>query len=170
MLNNYLFPLTILGIFMYSLFKKNDSYHSFLEGSKDGLLIFIHIFPTMLAMSLAINLLRSSNILDYISMLIAKIFHAIPPSVVPMLLFRPFSGSATMALLVDIFKIDGVDSLAGIMGSIIQGSTDTTLYVISLYFSHVGVKNIKNSLKIGLIADVAGMGMGILLTLLFINA
>lgn len=159
----------IIFIFGYAFTKKNNSYDSFLRGAKDGLILFIQVYPTMLAMSFAINLLRSSNLLSLISSFISSFINFIPADVVPMLLFRPFSGSATLALLVDIFKNSGVDSISGIMGSIIQGSTDTTLYVISLYFAHVKVKNIKNSLKIGLVADVAGMSMAILLTLLFLT-
>lgn len=152
---------------MYAFFKSNNAYNSFLNGVKDGLFLFVQVYPTMLAMSFAIELLRSSKILDYFSYLISIICKDLPSQIIPMVLFRPFSGSATMALLVDIFKTCGVDSFAGIMGSIIQGSTDTTLYVISLYFAHIGIKNIKNSLSIGLIADIAGISMAILLSYLF---
>jgi len=166
-LNDALLSIVIIGIFIYAFLKKCDAYHSFMEGAKDGLFLFTQVYPTLLAMSFAIQLLRSSNILDYVSQFFTNIINFIPFEIIPMILFRPFSGSATMAILVDIFETCGVDSLAGIMGSIIQGSTDTTLYVISLYFAHIGVKNIKNSLKIGLIADIAGMSMAILLTLLF---
>lgn len=162
-----LLPIVILLIFLYAIIKNNKSYDSFMNGAKDGLFLFAQVYPTMLAMSFAINLMRSSHLLDYVSDFISKVVPFIPNAIVPMALFRPFSGSATLALLVDIFKTTGVDSLTGIMASIIQGSTDTTFYVISLYFAHVGVKNIKNSLKIGLIADAAGIGAAILLTLIF---
>ena len=87
-----------------------------------------------------------------------------------MVFFRPISGSASLAVLVDIFQNVGVDSLAGQMASIIQGSTDTTLYVITLYFSSVGIKKIKNALSIGLIADAAGIGMAVLLALVFLSS
>lgn len=167
MVSDYFLIGVIMLIFLYSFFKKSDTYHSFMLGVKDGIYLFTQVYPTMLAMSFAIHLLRSSNVLSYVSNGISKLINFIPTEVIPMILFRPFSGSATMALLVDIFEMYGVDSLAGIMGSIIQGSTDTTLYVISLYFAHVGVSNIKNSLKIGLVADIAGISMAIILTLLF---
>lgn len=138
-----------------------------MEGAKDGLFLFPNIYPTMLAMSFAVNLLRSSGLMEFIAGYLSKLISFIPVEIIPMALFRPFSGSATLAILADIFKTSGVDSLSGIMASIIQGSTDTTLYVITLYFAHVGVKNIKNSLSIGLVADLAGMSAAILLTLLF---
>ncbi|NBK99420.1 MAG: spore maturation protein, partial [Erysipelotrichia bacterium] len=121
MINDLLLPILILFVFLYATFKKNDSYHSFLEGAKDGLLLFINIFPTMLAMSFAIHLLRSSNILTLTSNFIGKLLPFIPNAIVPLALFRPFSGSATLALLVDIFANIGVDSYTGIMASIIQG-------------------------------------------------
>ena len=89
----------------------------------------------------------------------------IPKEIWPMVIFRPISGSASLAVLVDIFQVCGVDSLAGNMASIIQGSTDTTVYVITLYFSSVGIRRIKNALAIGLLADVAGISMAILLAL-----
>lgn len=169
MIADTLIILTIIGIFLYALYKRVDAYNSFMNGIKDGLYLFVQVYPTMLAMCFAIFLLRSSKVLEYISFVVSLFFKNIPFEIIPMVLFRPFSGSATLAILVDIFQNSGVDSFAGIMGSIIQGSTDTTLYVISLYFAHVGVTNIKNSLKIGLIADVAGIGMAILLSFLFFS-
>lgn len=144
-------------------------YNAFLKGAKEGLELFVNVYPTMLAMSFAINVMRTSQVLDYISIILSKVFTFIPAEIIPMSLFRPISGSATLALLIDIFKVKGVDSFEGIMASIIQGSTDTTFYVISLYFAHVGVKNIKNSLNIGLIADLAGITTAILLTITFFS-
>ena len=82
-------------------------------------------------------------------------------------LFRPISGGASLAVMIDIFKTSGVDSLAGKMASVIQGSTDTTFYVITLYFSTVGITRIRNSLWIGLFADFVGISMGIILVALF---
>lgn len=169
MISDILLPILILSVFAYAIFKKGDSYHSFLEGAKDGLLLFINVYPTMLAMSFAINLLRSSHVLEFVSNILGTLLPFIPHSIIPLALFRPFSGSATLALLVDIFANYGVDSFEGIMASIIQGSTDTTLYVISLYFAHVQIKHIRNSLTIGLIADLAGISAAILLTIAFFS-
>lgn len=163
-------PLLILGIFLYAFWKKKNAYDSFMEGAKDGIFLFPNIYPTMLAMSFAISLLRTSGLMNFISSILSSFISFIPVDIIPMVLFRPFSGAATLAMLADIFQSSGVDSLSGIMASIIQGSTDTTLYVISLYFAHVGVKNIKNSLSIGLIADIAGIGAAIFFTLLFFTS
>lgn len=164
-----LLPLLILFIFVYAFFHQSDSYASFLRGAKEGLELFISVYPTMLAMSFVINLMTASHLLQVVSNLLHYIIPFVPQCVLPMILFRPFSGSASLALMAEIFKTQGVDSFAGIMASIIQGSTDTTLYVISLYFAHVKVKHIKNSLIIGLIADVAGICAAILLTIAFFS-
>lgn len=169
MISDILLPLLILFVFVYAFFKRTNSYNSFLEGAKDGLFLFVNVYPTMLAMSFAINLLRTSHVLDLVSNLLGFIFPFVPNTIIPLALFRPFSGSATLALLVDIFANVGVDSFEGIMASIIQGSTDTTFYVISLYFAHVQIKHIKNSLSIGLVADIAGISAAILLTIAFFS-
>lgn len=152
---------------MIALLRNVNAYQAFIGGVKDGLSLFFEVFPALLAMMLAISLLRKSGLMDVFCAFIAHYVHQIPAPIWPMVLFRPISGSASLAILVDIFTTYGVDSLVANMASIIQGSTDTTVYVITLYFSSVGIKKIKNALSIGLLADVAGISMAILLTLLF---
>lgn len=156
-------PTLLLLIFIYALCKKVNAYKVFVDGVKEGLGLFLSIYPSLLAMMCAISLLRTSGLMDALISLFSRISY-VPANIWPMMLFRPISGSASLAILVDIFQNQGVDSYVGVMGSILQGSTDTTLYVISLYFSHVQITKIKNALSIGLIADVAGMGMAIILT------
>ena len=116
----------------------------------------------------AINLLRASGILDLLSKLFSNVIN-INSSLWTMILFRPFSGTASTAIMIDIFKNIGVDSFEGIMASIIQGSTDTTLYVITLYFGTIGVKKIKNSMFIGLISDIVGISVAVVLTFIFFS-
>lgn len=159
----------ILIILIVSLVKKVDAYSAFLKGVKEGFLLFNDVFGSMLSMMFAINLLRISGILDLVAQFFSKGFLKIEPSLWAMMLFRPFSGTASMAVMIDIFKYLGVDSFSGIMASIIQGSTDTTLYVITLYFGCIGVKKIKNSMAIGLISDFVGITVAILLTFLFFS-
>lgn len=169
MISDILLPGLVFIVVLYAFMKNKNSYTAFMQGCKDGLVLFLDVFPTMLAMNFAIHLLRSTNVLDMFSSLFAYLFDFIPSSIFPIALFRPFSGSATLTLMVDIFEHFGVDSLEGVMASIIQGSTDTTFYVISLYFAHVGVRNIKNSLFIGLIADIMGILSAILLSIAFFS-
>ena len=169
MVTNLILPLFIFLILVVSLIKKIDSYSAFLKGVKEGFLLFNDVFGSMLSMMFAINLLRMSGLLDFIANIFTSSILKIEPSLWAMMLFRPFSGTASLAIMIDIFKYLGVDSFSGIMASIIQGSTDTTLYVITLYFGCVGVKKIKNSMAIGLISDIVGISMAILLTFLFFS-
>ena len=169
MVTNLILPLFIFLILVVSLIKKIDSYSAFLKGVKEGFLLFNDVFGSMLSMMFAINLLRMSGLLDFIANIFASSILKIEPSLWAMMFFRPFSGTASLAIMIDIFKYLGVDSFSGIMASIIQGSTDTTLYVITLYFGCVGVKKIKNSMAIGLISDIVGISMAILLTFLFFS-
>lgn len=154
-------------IFAIALIKRVPAYSVFLAGVKDGLGLFLDIYPALLAMMCAIALMRESGLMELFSSLFLRLSTSIPQEIWPMVLFRPISGSASLAVLIDIFQNCGVDSLAGQMASIIQGSTDTTVYVITLYFSSVGIKKIRNSLSIGLIADLAGIGLAIILSLYF---
>ncbi len=163
----YILPILLLFIVLFALCKRVNAYASFIEGVKEGLGLFYNIYPALLAMMCAISLLRESGLMDMFSNIISSGISFIPSDIIPMIIFRPISGSASLAVLIDIFKTCGVDSIEGIMASIIQGSTDTTLYVITLYFSTVGVRKVKNSLAIGLLADLAGISMAILLTLIF---
>ncbi|MEG1475247.1 MAG: spore maturation protein [Longicatena sp.] len=166
---DYILPLIVLAIVGYALVKRVCAYDAFMEGIKDGIYLFGDVFPALLGMMFAISMLRESGLMQILCDSITNYIKGIPASVWPMVFFRPISGNASLALLVDIFKVSGVDSLAGHMASMIQGSTDTTVYVITLYFSSVGVKKIKNALSIGLLADVAGISMAILLSLLFFS-
>lgn len=163
----YVLPVFVLLIVVIAFMKKINAYSSFTQGVKDGMSLFFDIYPSLLAMMCAITLLRESGLMDVLCNAIARYIRGIPKEIWPMILFRPISGNASLAVLVDIFQTCGVDSLVGHLASIIQGSTDTTIYVITLYFSSVGVKKIKNSLAIGLIADLAGISMAIFLTLYF---
>ncbi len=166
---SYILPLLVLIICMIAFIKKINAFHSFTEGVKDGFSLFFDIYPSLLAMMFAIALLRESGLLELSSKALMKWIPNIPAEIWPMIIFRPISGNASIAVLADIFKVCGVDSLQGIMASIIQGSTDTTVYVLTLYFSSVGIKKTKNALGIGLLADAAGISMAILLTLMFFS-
>ncbi len=167
--SNSLLPLLLLTIFLYAISKKVDIYGSFITGVKDGLTLFIDIYPSLLAMSFAITLMKESGLLTCIASILSYLIPFIPNEVIPMCLFRSFSGSSTLVLLIDIYANCGVDSFEGIMASIIEGSTDTTFYVISLYFSYIKIKDISNSLWIGLFADAIGIAVAILLTYTFFS-
>ncbi len=164
--------ISILLIFVvvFSLIKKNNAYNSFIKGTREGLNLFSEVFPSIIAMLLCVNLLKSSGIIADISLLISKIIPGLEKytEIVPMVLFRPVSGSASVAVLDSICKTNA-DGFICKMASTIQGSTDTTIYVLALYFTSVGVSKWKHALKVGLFADVVGISIGILLSFMFLR-
>lgn len=159
----------IFIIFLVACIKRVNAYASFVKGVKDGWLLFNEMYPALLAMMLAVTLLRKSGMLEMSGQFFSQFIPVVPKEIWPMVFFRPISGSASLAILADIFSQCGVDSFTGFMASVIQGSTDTTFYVITLYFSSVGVTKIRNALSSGLIADVAGITMAIVLSILFFH-
>lgn len=148
-INNYIIPLLILTIILYGFFKKTDLYESFLTGAIDGLKTVYKIIPTIVAMIFAVNVFLESNILN-------DLFRGLHGDIVSMFFLRPISGNASLAMLNNIYFKHGVDSFYGFLGSIIQGSTDTTIYVLALYFSSVGVRKSRYALAVGLFADICG--------------
>ena len=154
-ISNLIIPLITIIIIIYGLSKKIDIFSSFLVGVKEGLLTTLNIFPTIFAMVIAVNILLKSNIIIDITKNLVPILNKanLNPSLIPLCLLRPISSSSSLVILNDILKIYSPDSMVGRIASVIQGSTDTTIYIISLYFSSIGIKKIKHSLAIGLLVD-----------------
>ena len=149
-------------VIVYGVFKKQNVYDLFIEGSKESFDFIFSIFPSMLAMIFGVNIFLKSNIINYLYNFFSNI-HVIPPSVFPLMILRPISGSASLAVLNNILKIHGPDSFCGILASVVQGSTDTTFYVITLYFGSVGIKKVKYAFTAGLFADLIGIISSILI-------
>jgi len=110
-------------------------------------------------MFVAITVLRSSGLLDFVIGLIYPLLTLlhIPAEIVPLAMIRPISGTASLAIMTDLIKEHGPDSIIGLIASTMQGSTDTTFYVLTLYFGAVGITRIKYALKVGLLADLVGI-------------
>lgn len=164
-------PLLVLFAVGYSFAKKNNAYNSFVNGVKDGLPLFKELFPTIIGMLLCVTLLKSCGIIDDLKLLLTSF---IPKSeaiidLTPMILFRPISGSASIACFDTICKTLGPDSLTAKIASTIQGSTDTTIYILALYFGTVKVTKWKHALKTGLLTDLVGIVIGIVLALMFLK-
>ncbi len=165
-----LIPIIIIVAFVLALIKKTKPYDSFIKGSREGLGLFKEVFPSVLGMLFAVTMLKSCGLLDDLSEALGKVFSQanIIADITPMLIFRPISGSASIATLSNICS-KGADSMSCKIASTIQGSTDTTLYVLSLYFSSVGITKWKHALSVGLFADAVGMISGIVLALIFLS-
>lgn len=169
MISNFIIPLLVLFIIIYGIYKNVNIYDEFLEGSKDSFSMVLKIFPCILAMILGINVFLKSGILDLLMNLIKPLFDyiSVPIKTLPMIIMRPISGSSTLAILNNIFIDYGPDSFIGRLCSVIQGSTDTTFYVVTLYFGSIGIKKIKYALWAGLCADLVGIIASIIITNIF---
>ena len=157
-------PLVILVIVFKALKEKVNVFDVFLKGATEGIEISLKIFPTLIGLFVAIGMLRSSGILDFITNLIspALVYMKFPGEVVPLALLRPISGSASMAVATDIIKQNGVDSFIGILAAVIMGATETTLYTIAVYTSSVKIKNTRGILIAALAADITGIIVSLL--------
>ena len=164
-------PLVVVFIISYGIIKKVNIYDSFLAGAKEGLIISFNLFPSLLAMVFAINIFLDSGIIELLSTMFSNILKKfnVPVDILPMALLRPISGSASLSIMNNIFSHFGPDSFVGRLASILQGCTDTTIYVIALYFSSVGIKKIRYSLGVGLFADLVGIIAAFVLTSIFFN-
>ena len=129
------------------------------------------LFPTFIAMILAINLFINSGFLDFFLSLFKPLFNLInvPVEILPLAIVRPISGSASLAYLNSIFSKYGPDSFIGLLSSVLQGCTDTTFYIITLYFGSIGIKKIRYSLIAGLCADLIGIIASIIIVSIFFN-
>lgn len=152
-------PIVMVIIIVYGLLEKNKVYDTFVDGAKEGMEIVIKLFPTLLGIFVAVGVLRSSGVLDFIIKIISPITNVlnIPGEIMPLTIVRPISGSASTAVATDIISKYGVDSKIGLIASTIMGSTETTFYTIAIYTSAVGVKKIKFVLAAALIGDLIGM-------------
>jgi len=152
-------PLVILIIVFKALREKVNVFDVFLKGATEGVEITFKIFPTLIGLFVAIGMLRSSGILDFITKLISPVlsYMRFPSEIVPLALLRPISGSASMAVATDIIKQNGVDSFIGILAAVIMGATETTLYTIAVYTGSVKIKNTRGILIASLAADLTGI-------------
>ena len=162
-INDFIVPIIILFIIFYAFKKRYNVYELFLNGCKEGFLLIIDIAPTVISMVFVINIFIKSNMIN----IFFKSFSLFSPQLVSMALLKPISGNASLGVMQDIFKLYGPDSFNGFMASILQGSTETTIYVIALYFGSVGIKKVRNTIKIGLIVDFLGILLSFLIGYLF---
>lgn len=152
-------PLFVLIVLLIGTYKKLPTYDLFVEGGKEGLEMAISLLPHLLGMIVSISIFRSSGVLDYLISLIDPLLRTVhvPSEIIPLALTKPISGTAALAVTSDLLKSFGPDSLIGRLASTLQGSTDTTLYVITIYFGSIGIKKMGDALKVGLLTDLIGI-------------
>jgi spore maturation protein B len=165
-----LIPVIIGFILIYGTLKKVPTYETFVEGGKEGITISFSIIPYLVGMLVAISIFRASGALEFLMNIMKPALDLlnIPAEIVPLAFIRPISGTAALGLTSDIIATYGPDSFIGMLAATMQGSTDTTLYVLTVYFGAVGIKKMGDALKVGLLADLVGIIASILIvTLLF---
>ncbi|HLP16342.1 MAG TPA: spore maturation protein [Bacteroidota bacterium] len=152
-------PLFMLVFLGWGYAKKLKVYEIFVEGAKDGFSVAIRIIPYLVAMLVAIGIFRASGAMDFVVWALSPVTTLIgmPADVLPLALLRPLSGSGSMGLMTELMKTNGPDSYIGVLASTMYGSSETTFYVIAVYFGSVGIKNTRHALPAGLIADFFGM-------------
>ncbi|KUP06248.1 spore maturation protein [Bacillus coahuilensis m2-6] len=161
----WMIPCIIGFVLLYGTWKRVPTYESFVEGGKEGIGIAISIIPYLIGMLVAITVFRASGALEFFIDFLRPLFVAIglPPEIVPLGIIRPISGTASLGMVSDLIATHGPDSFIGILASTIQGSTDTTLYVLTVYFGAVGIKKMGDALKVGLLADLLGFIASVLI-------
>jgi spore maturation protein B len=152
-------PLVLLVFLGWGIVKKVKVYEVFVEGAKDGFNVAIRIIPYLVAMLAAIGIFRASGAMELLISVLAPVTALIgmPPETLPMALMRPLSGSGSLGIMTELMKVHGPDSLIGIMASTMYGSSETTFYVLAVYFGAVNIRNTRHAVPTGLIADLAGM-------------
>ncbi|MDX8046084.1 nucleoside recognition domain-containing protein [Gracilibacillus sp. S3-1-1] len=161
----WLIPITVMFILIVAIIKKVPAYEVFVEGGKEGLKMSISLLPFLLGMLVAIAILRSSGALDAFIGLIQPLLLKVgfPAEIAPLAILRPISGTAALSVTTEMIQTYGPDSFLGRLASTMQGSTDTTLYILTVYFGAVGIKKMGAALKVGLIADFIGIIVSVII-------
>lgn len=168
-MTDYLVPLLLLFVSALALRKKENAYGLLLEGAEKGLAVLLSILPALILLLTAVHMLRSSGAVEILSQVLAPVFSffGIPPETALLVLIRPISGSAALAVGSELMAQYGVDSLVGRTAAVMLGSTETTFYTISVYFCAAGISKTRYAIPAALFADFMGFFMASLTVRLF---
>jgi spore maturation protein B len=163
-ISNWIFLAFIAGIPLYGALKKINVFDAFTTGAKQGFETSISIVPYLIAMLVAIGMLRASGFFELLNNFLGPLLSALgmPSELLPLALVRPFSGSASTGIMAELIHQHGGDSLISKMAATMMGSTETTFYVIAVYFGAVGIKRTRHAIPAGLLADLAGVVASVL--------
>jgi spore maturation protein B len=152
-------PLMFVTFLGWGILKRVKVYEVFVDGAKEGFTTAVRIIPYLVAMLVAIGIFRASGALELLTRLLSPVTALIgmPSETLAMALMRPLSGSGSLGVMTELMKVHGPDSLIGIMVSTMYGSSETTFYVLAVYFGSVGIRDTRHAVPVGIIADVAGM-------------
>ena len=160
-MTDYIVPLLMLCASLLALRKKENTYDLLLQGGAEGLKLLLSITPALVILLTAVHMLRASGAVEMLSTLLSPVFHlvGIPPETAILVLIRPISGSAALAIGAQLMGQYGPDSLIGRTVAIMLGSTETTFYTISVYFGAVGIQKTRYAVPAALLADLTGFIM-----------
>ena len=166
---DYVVPLLLLTASLLALRRKENTYDLLLSGAADGLKLLLSITPALIFLLTAVSMLRASGAVELISSLLAPVFgfFGIPTETAILVLIRPLSGSAALAVGADLMAQHGPDSMIGRTVAVMLGSTETTFYTISVYFGAAGIKKTRYTIPAALIADLTGFLVASLTVRLF---
>jgi len=167
--SNAIFLVFLVGIPVYGFFKGVRVYESFVQGAKEGFEVAVRIIPYLVAILVAVGMFRASGAMNIIAGALPEAIKSLglSPEVITLALMRPLSGGASLGVLGEIISRYGADSYQARLGSVIVGSTETTLYVVAVYFGAVSIRRIRYALHAGLIADAAGILASVAICLIF---
>jgi len=168
-MTDYIVPALLLISSVAALRKRENAYDLLLSGAADGLKLLVSIVPALILLLTAVTMLRASGAIEIISTVLAPVFRffGIPPETALLVLIRPISGSAALAVGADLMAQYGVDSLIGRTVAVMLGSTETTFYTISVYFGAVGIQKTRYAIPAALLADFTGFFVASLSARLF---
>lgn len=166
---DYVVPLLLFVCCAIALGKRENPYELMLQGAGDGLKLLLSIVPTLVLLLTAVTMLRASGAMELLTGCLAPVFRfvGIPPETAMLVLIRPISGSAAMAVAADLMTAYGVDSPIGRTAAVMLGSTETTFYTISVYFGAAGIRRTRYAVPAALVADFVGFFIAALTTRLF---
>lgn len=168
---NGLLLLFLVGIPLYGHFRKVPVYDTFVEGAKEGFPTFLRIMPFMIGMLVAIGMLRASGAFDLFTQALTPILTVlgIPPEIAPIAILRPFSASAATASVADILHTQSGNSILSHMATIVAGTTDTTFFILAMYFGAANIRNTRHTVPTCVIVDIVGILSAVWITRLILS-
>ena len=152
-------PFIIILILTMGLIKKVPIYEVFTDGAKEGFKVSVNIIPYLVAIIVAISMLRASGIIELTGEIFAPVLahFNVPADIIPIMIVRPLSGSAALGIFSDIAHTLGAENYATTLSAVMVGSSETTFYILAVYFGAVGIKKLRYALLVGLLADAVSM-------------
>ena len=159
LISYFVIPLMLVGFPLYGLYKRVPVYESFVEGAREGFQVAVRIIPYLVAILFAVAMFRASGAMDSLARVLSPVLGPLgfPAEVLPMAIIRPLTGSGSAAIVVDMINRYGEDSIYVKMAAVMFGSTETTFYVIAVYFGAINVRKTRHAVPAGLIADISAM-------------